>query len=163
MCALIHCTTTTAMHTSCYSCNTLGASRYSTYFTLVVPRTLLSHSTLGAAFHQNFTPILTITQLVTVRSNHSESENHDRAPIDKATPVRCNQIVLHRRRVKFEWIDKISFGNPPDGFPAELCETRRGPKIGGKTREKCKDPSCALPVYKVNCDNLLKLSEAFLD
>ena len=39
---------------------------------------LLSHSTLVAAFHQNFTPILTITQLVTVRSNHSESENHDR-------------------------------------------------------------------------------------
>ena len=51
---------------------------------------LLSHATLGAAaFHQNFTPILTITQLVSVRSNHSESENHDRLLLIKLLRVRC--------------------------------------------------------------------------
>ena len=64
MCADLHCTTT-ALHTHTMSCT-------------VHTTALLSHSTLVAAFHQNFTPILTITQLVTVRSNHSESENHDR-------------------------------------------------------------------------------------
>ena len=52
---------------------------------------LLSHSTLraAAAFHQNFTPILTITQLVSVRSNHSESGNHDRLLLIKLLRVRC--------------------------------------------------------------------------
>ena len=66
MCADLHCTTTALhTHTMCKSCT-------------VHTTALLSHSTLVAAFHQNFTPILTITQLVTVRSNHSESENHDR-------------------------------------------------------------------------------------
>ena len=86
MCADLHCTTTALhTHTMCKSCT-------------VHTTALLSHSTLVAAFHQNFTPILTITQLVTVRSNHSESENHDRASIDKATPDRCREIV-HRESI----------------------------------------------------------------
>ena len=97
---------------------------------------LLSHSTLraAAAFHQNFTPILTITQLVSVRSNHSESENHDRLLLIKLLRVRCK---LQER--EFEWIDKISFGTFPtmvsqrsSGFRWQLCETQRGPKICGK-------------------------------
>ena len=87
MCADLHCTTTALhTHTMCKSCT-------------VHTTAPLSHSTLVAAFHQNFTPILTITQLVTVRSNHSESENHDRLLLIKLLESVAD---CEKPRVKFE-------------------------------------------------------------
>ena len=107
------------------------------------PRTLLSHSTLGAAFHENFTPILTITQLVTVRSNHSESGNHDRVPIDKAThssPLKAD-CAASSPRVKFEWIDKISFGNLFRWFPSRIVWDATGSKNWWESSWKVQRPT----------------------
>ena len=66
---------------------------------------LLSHSTLDAAFHQNFTPILTITQLVNVRSNHSESGNHDQLLLIKLLESVAGRLCFHESLSKV-WVNR---------------------------------------------------------